>query len=117
MTAGGTDDDTDGPGQGGGRPAEQGHSDSAGKRTPAQQELVDLAAGETLLVRFMRLDQDRFPITADPVPRLAESARRLVDILVHEAKYKMGAGMGALLDLEEDVIAYRFLEGQRADPN
>lgn len=87
------------------------------RRTPAQQELVDLAAGETLLVRLMRLDQDRFPIAADPVPRMAESAQRLVDILVHEAKYKMGERMGALLDLEEDVTAYRFLEGQRASPN
>jgi len=87
------------------------------RRTPAQQERVDLAAGETLLVRLMRLDQDRFPIAADPVPRMAESAQRLVDILVHDAKYKPGARMGALLDLEEDVTAYRFLEEQRSSPN
>jgi len=87
------------------------------QRTPAQHELVNLAAEETLLVRLMRLDQDQFPVTTDPVPRIVESAQRLVDILVLEAAYKAGDRMGALLDLQEDVTAYRFLAEQKASPN
>jgi len=87
------------------------------KRTPAQQELVDLAARETLHVRLMRLDQDQFPITADPVPRMAESAQRVVDILLHEAKFKWGERLLALQDLQEDVTAFRFLAEQNASPN
>ncbi len=76
-----------------------------------------MAAEETLLVRLMRLDQDQFPVTTDPVPRIVESAQRLVDILVMEAAYKAGDRMGALLDLQEDVTAYRFLAAQKANPN
>ncbi|WP_267426248.1 hypothetical protein [Methylobacterium sp. GC_Met_2] len=87
------------------------------QRTPAQHELVNLAAEETLLVRLMRLQQDQFPVTTDPVPRIVESAQRLVDILVMEAKYKAGDRIGALLDLQEDVTAYRFLAEQKASPN
>lgn len=87
------------------------------QRTPAQHELVHLAAEETLLVRLMRLDQDQFPVTTDPVPRIVESAQRLVDILVMEAAYKAGDRMGALLDLQEDVTAFRFLAAQKANPN
>lgn len=87
------------------------------QRTAAQHELVNLAAEETLLVRLMRLDQDEFPVTTDPVPRIVESAQRLVDILVMEAEYKAGDRIGALLDLQEDVTAYRFLAEQKANPN
>ena len=44
-----------------------------------------------------------------------ERAQRLVDILVLEAKYKASDRMRALLDLQQDVAAYRVLAEQRAN--
>lgn len=76
-----------------------------------------MAAEETLFVRLIRLDLDQFLATANPVPRTVESAQRLVNILVLEAKYKAGDRMGALLDLQKDVTAYRFLAEKKANQN
>lgn len=46
-----------------------------------------------------------------------ESAQRLVNILVLEAQYKAGDRMGALLDLQKNVTAYRFLAVKKANQN